>query len=181
MNKITLNYIGILFLVVIASCLIHEFGHYITGVFLGNDMGMNLNRAYPVDGSYAASLHYPVVVSAGPVITILQGIVALVLMYVFGTTKWLYGFLIEPVTLRIWPYLVSPLMSQDEAIVSDHLGMSPWILPIFVWLLLGALAWWGSKKMKVSLKFAFLTILLILVIFQIVLRSNNLVVSLIHN
>ena len=179
MNKISLKYVGTLFLVVILSCIIHEFGHFLTGVLLGNNMGMDLNRAYPLEGSYAASWHYPIVVSAGPVFTMVQAILALVLIHVSVPTNFLYAFLLEPVTLRIWPYLVSPFMFQDEAKVCDYLGMSPWVLPIGVWIFLALLAWVGSKKMKINVKFTFFTILLILIVFQIVLRTNNYVVSLI--
>ena len=142
-------------------------------------MGMDLNRAYPVEGSYGASWHNPIVWSAGPVFTIFQAILALILIFISGPTKLLYAFLLEPVTLRIWPYLVSPFMFQDEAKVCDYLGMSPWVLPIGVWIFLALLAWVGSKKMKVNAKFTFFTILLILIVFQIVLRTNNYVVSLI--
>ena len=177
MKKAHLKYAGILLLVVTASCIIHEFGHFITGVVLGNKMTMTLNMASPVNG-YAAEWHAPLVWTGGPLLTLLQSITALILIMIYGQNLILYAFVLEPVTLRIWPYLVSPLMYQDEAKIGDYLGISPWILPIIIWIVLGVIAWLGAKKSGYSLKFALITILLILVVFQIVLRTNNLIVSL---
>jgi hypothetical protein len=70
-------------------------------------------------------------------------------------------------------------MSQDEAKIAGYLDIAPWIIPAITWIILGILAWAGSRKLKVSAKFTGLTILLILIAFQIVLRANNLVVSMI--
>jgi len=178
MKGLNFKYAVIVFLVVVISCLFHEFGHYITGMLLGNEMGMTLNRAYPLSGNYIESWHHPTVVALGPVFSIIQASISLLLLYKYAPNKWLYAFLITPVTLRVWPYLVSPVMSQDEAIVSSYLGMSPWVLTISTWLLLGVFAWIGSKKMNASTKFVLLTVLLILIFFQIVLRTNNFFVSL---
>ncbi len=177
---IDFKFVAIVLFVVIISCLIHEFGHFITGISLGNKMGMTLNKAYPVSGDYSETWHYFVVVSAGPVFTMFQAVVALILLHKYATNAFLFAFLIEPVTLRVWPYLVSPVMSQDETIISDYLGLSPWILPVGTWLLLGTIAWIGSKRAGASGKSVMLTILLILLLFQVVLRSNNLIVSLLN-
>jgi len=178
MKGLNFKYAVIVFLVVVISCLFHEFGHYITGILLGNEMGMTLNRTYPLSGNYIELWHQPIVMGMGPIFSIIQASVSLLLLYKYTSKKWLYAFLITPVTLRVWPYLVSPVMSQDEAIVSSYLGWSPWVLIVSTWLVLGILAWIGSKKMNVSTKFVLLIVLLILIFFQIVLRSNNFIVSL---
>jgi len=177
MKKQHLKYVGILLIVVTASCIIHEFGHFITGVVLGNKMTMTLNIASPING-YAAQWHAPLVWTGGPLFTLLQALIALMLIMIYGQNLILYAFVLEPVTLRIWPYLVSPLMYQDEAKIGDYLGISPWILPIAIWVVLGIFAWIGAKKSGYSLKFTVITIVLILVVFQIVLRMNNLIVPL---
>lgn len=178
MKELSLKYAGIVFIVVVISCLFHEFGHYITGTLLGNDMVMTLNKTYPQSGNYIELWHHPTVVGLGPIFSIIQAGGSLFLIYKFTSSEWLYAFIITPVTLRVWPYLVSPVMWQDEAFVSSNLGLSPWILTISTWFVLGALAWIGSKKMKVSTKFVFLTVLMVLIFFQIVLRTNNSIVSL---
>ena len=175
--KINLRYIGLIFLVVILSCVIHEFGHYITGTLLGNHMGMTLNRTFPIGGEYQAPWQQVFVDSGGPVLSILQAVVALALIQWRGGNELSYLFLIEPVTLRIWPYLVSPLTSQDEARVGEQIGMNPWILPVIVWLILGVLAWFGVRRMNKRTKEIIVSVALILIAFQVVLRLNNFVVA----
>jgi len=176
-QKIDFKYAGIIVGVVMTSCFIHEFGHFITGVLLGNKMKMTLNMTAPLH-EYLHAWHAPVVSSAGPLFTLLQAIVAFVLIQYDFSNRTLFVFLLTPVTLRIWSYLVSPFRAQDEAIVGQACGLAPWIFPLVVWLILGGLAWWGSRKIQVSSKFVWITILLILIAFQVVLRANNLVVSL---
>jgi len=178
MKKLNLRYFGIILVVVIISCFFHEFGHYITGETLGNKMTMNLNMASALNG-YAEPWHALLVYAGGPFFTLIQAVVALILLTYYSQNLFLYVLVMEPVTLRIWPYLVSPFMSQDEAKIAGYLDIAPWIIPAITWIILGILAWAGSRKLKVSAKFTGLTSLLILIAFQIVLHANNLVVSMI--
>jgi len=178
MKDINLKFSGIILFVVIISCFIHEFGHFITGEILGNQMTMNLNMASAVNG-YAEPWHALMVYAGGPLFTLIQALAALLLLTYYSQSLLLFVLVLEPVTLRIWPYLVSPFMSQDEAKIASYLEIPPWIIPAITWITLVILAWAGSRKFKASAKFTGLTILLILIAFQIVLRANNLVVSMI--
>ena len=177
--RASLKFFGIIFLAVVISCLVHEFGHFISGVILGNRMGMNLNMTYPINGDYLEKWHIPMVHFAGPVFSLLQAVIALILLIYYNKqNKMLYFLVLTPVTFRVWPYIVSPFMNQDEARVGSYLGIQPWILPVVFWLILGVIAWIGVKKSEFTLRFTFIVLILLLIVFQIVLRLNNVVVSL---
>jgi hypothetical protein len=59
------------------SHLFHEFGHWTMGTFLGNEMSMSLNRAWPTNGSYLKESYALFVIIGGPLFTILQALIAL--------------------------------------------------------------------------------------------------------
>jgi hypothetical protein len=59
--------------------LFHEFGHWIIGEFLGNDMVISLNNASPRSGYYNDHSHALYVRIGGPLFTIIQAILFMVL------------------------------------------------------------------------------------------------------
>ena len=63
-----------------ASYLIHEFGHWIIGEGLGNDMVFSLNNVWPKDGHYIDAGHEVFVIIGGPILTIFLSILFLLII-----------------------------------------------------------------------------------------------------
>ncbi len=57
-----------------ASNIFHEFGHWLAGTLLGNEMSMSLNGTWPTNGNYLKESHSLYVGLGGPGFTILQAI-----------------------------------------------------------------------------------------------------------
>ncbi len=74
-----------LLLAAYASYLFHEFGHWLVGTLLGNEMSMSLNGAWPTSGVYLKESHSLPVGIGGPAFTILQACVALAIIEKYTT------------------------------------------------------------------------------------------------
>src|SRR5690606_29829735 len=151
-QKITYPYILISALAVVCTFLFHELTHFITGEMLGYNMKMTLNSASPVNGNYANLLHENIVSISGPVFTIIQAVIFYLLN---KKTKnyFLYPFLFVPILMRIMATVVSAYNPNDEARVSEWLGIGQWTLPIFVILFLFILIYKSSKQQGYTFKF----------------------------
>ena len=79
-KKIDLKFIGIIFIATFFSYFLHEFGHWIVGELLGNNMIMQLNGAYPESGRYVNDWNTILVFLGGPIITISQALLAFFLI-----------------------------------------------------------------------------------------------------
>ncbi len=96
------SYILLTALAVLFSWFINELAHYFTGVFLGYDMAITLNTAYPISGQYAKDWHYQAISAAGPIITIIEAVIVFVLMR-NGRRAMLYPFLFTSFYMRTAP------------------------------------------------------------------------------
>lgn len=151
-HKITYQYVLISALAVVFTFLFHELTHFITGEILGYNMKMTLNSASPVSRSFANSLHENMVSISGPVFTIVQ---AIVFYIIIKKTKnyMLYPFLFIPFLMRIMAVVISVYNPNDEARVSEWLGIGQWTLPTLVVLFLFSLVYKSSKQQGYTFKF----------------------------
>lgn len=131
---------------VLITMVVHEAGHWLTGLLLGNRMAMSLNFSFPVNGYYLADWHYAVVVAAGPAATLLQSIISLFILWLRNNIKDASEYLFVPVIYRVFPYLVSSAGMQDEVIVSRGFGLPGVVGPVFIWILLLTIAFFGVKS-----------------------------------
>jgi hypothetical protein len=60
-----------------AHNLFHEFGHWLVGTILGNQMSMSLDGTWPTSGGYHQQWHSPAVGIGGPAFSILMASIAL--------------------------------------------------------------------------------------------------------
>ena len=173
MNQKRIVYVLIVLVAVVFTMLFHEFGHYLTGSLLGNTMKMNLNWVTPEGGSYAECWHKPLVYAAGPIFTLVQAFLFLGGLRISQNTLF-YPFVLFPAVHRIWPYIVSPASYQDEVKLASHLDWPAWIVVGFLWLVLLAIGWSATRKIKKSRSFVLLTIVLSLLCFLLLIGFNNL-------
>ena len=131
--KINLKFAVICLAAVFLTFFFHEGAHYLMGRVLGYDMWMNLNAAGLVEGqTYSEEWHKQLVSIAGPIFTIIQ---ALVFFYIIKKTKNLnwYPFLFIAAIMRIIATFISAInKANDEARVSEWLGIGKMTLPIIV-------------------------------------------------
>lgn len=109
--------------------LLHEGAHWLSGAFMGIDMqfGLNIVRYLtPVE-----PWQRMVADAAGPVVTIVQGIIAYVLVRRSGS-QLAFAFLYTAAFSRLTAGLVSFLHPNDEARVGMYFGLGKWTLPVLV-------------------------------------------------
>ena len=68
-----------------ASYLFHEFGHWIVGEVLGNNMAYSLNNVWPQNGHYLDASHDLYVNIGGPAFTILLSLLFLLIIERYKT------------------------------------------------------------------------------------------------
>lgn len=128
-----------------ATFLIHESAHWLMGTALGYPMRFHLNG---VAATIAMSPgHKALVDAAGPLITVVQGIVAFVLV-VRSRRIVAYAFLYIAAFMRLLATAISLTHLNDEARLSQYLDLGAWTLPLLVTTGLVFLAWHASRSLR---------------------------------
>jgi len=83
----------------------------------------------------------------GPAFSILQAMIALIIIEKFRTV-YAYPFLFFPFFSRFFSLVFGGFSKQDEAYISASLGIWPYAVAILVLALLILLVWRGSSKFK---------------------------------
>lgn len=109
--------------------LLHEGAHWLTGAALGFDMQFGLNAVRYL--SPTEPWQRMLADAAGPVLTILQGLLAYVLVK-RSASHLAFAFLYTAAFSRLTAGLVSVLHPNDEARVSMYFGLGKWTLPVLV-------------------------------------------------
>lgn len=130
-----------------AHNLFHEFGHWLAGTMLGNQMGMNLNYVWVIGGGYLREWHSPIVGIAGPLCSILMAFVAFLMIRKYRTI-YAVPFLFGPFVARLFALTLGGFAQQDEAGVAASLGMGKYTVAVLVLTILGALVLQGSYTLK---------------------------------
>ena len=138
-----------LLLAAYVSYLFHEFGHWLVGTLLGNEMSMSLNGAWPTSGVYLRESHSLPVRIGGPAFTILQAFVALVIIEKYKT-RLAYPFLMFPLVFRVFSLALGEFRAQDEAGISATLGLGQYTVVIVICSILLGLVWRGSRTLKLN-------------------------------
>jgi hypothetical protein len=131
--------------------LFHEFGHWIIGELLGNDMAYSLNWVWPINGHYISSEHGLYVSIGGPLFSIAQALIAL-LVIEKTTTLFAYPFLFFSFFFRFFSLFFTGFSKQDEAHISAYLNIGTYTVAILVLVTLLLLVWRGSNKFKFGFK-----------------------------
>ena len=171
-TEITYQYILVSALAVILSFLFHELTHFLTGEVLGYNMKMTLNSASLINGNYNNALHQNIVSISGPIFTIIQAIIFYYIIKKNGNYL-LYPFLFVPFLMRVMAMVVSIFNANDEARVSEWLGIGKWTLPILIIAFLFFLVYKCSKQQKYTLKFNIINYLLATVFLSTVVLLNQ--------
>jgi hypothetical protein len=135
----------------IATTIVHELAHFGMGLALGHDMAMSFNQAHAVSAGSVSARDAMLIAAAGPVITILQAIIAFTMIR--GRAYLLaYPFLFAAWFMRFAAAIVSLSHPNDEARLSIDLLGGMWWLPTAVVLGLLVLVWSASRRLNFGWK-----------------------------
>jgi hypothetical protein len=133
------------------SYLFHEFGHWIVGEILGNDMIYSLNYVWPKSGHYINESNNFYVSIGGPAFTILLAIVSLLILEKYSTI-YAYPVLFFQFVLRFFSLVFGGFSQQDEARVSSIMELGTYTVGIFILIILLLIVIRASYKLKMDLK-----------------------------
>lgn len=170
--KINFLYFALTAIAVFLSFELHELCHFFTGEFLGNKMAMTLNSGYPVNGFYLKDWHYTVVSAAGPLFTIIQA-----MLFYFILRKndnyYLYPFLFTAFFIRFTAMILSIRRPNDEARISETLGIGTFTLPVIASLFLFFLVYSISKQYNYNKRFQLFTFLFVLLFYSAIILTDK--------
>lgn len=129
----------------------HEFGHWVFGEVLGNDMTISLNNSAPRSGYFINNSSALWSAIGGPAFTIFQ---SLVFLSVVRRTKSIYAYsvLFFAVFSRYFSITFGGFSLQDEARISSMLGVNTYLTAMIVLLILFLILWRSNLMMKLNLK-----------------------------
>ena len=144
-----LIYIPYFIVAVLLGFIIHEAAHYAMGTALGYEMFVSINKAGLARGGYTTDLHAQLVSIAGPLITIITAIIALWLIYA-RNLKAVFPYLFFALMMRVMAAGASIANPNDEARVSEWLGIGMWTLPVIVIAVLLIMTFLGARKLSLG-------------------------------
>ncbi len=133
------------------SYLFHEFGHWIVGEILGNDMTYSLNYVFPKDGNYLNESHNLYVSMGGPAFTILLALASLIILEKYSTI-YAYPVLFFQFVTRFFSLVFGEFNQQDEARISLIMGLGTYTVGIISLIILLLIVIRASYKLKIDLK-----------------------------
>ncbi|WP_066726695.1 hypothetical protein [Sphingomonas pituitosa] len=116
--------------------LVHEGAHWIVGRSIGLDVRYSLNGVTP-RGPATAAQHL-LMSAAGPLVTILQAVIAYRVVRSRASTS-AFAFLLWAAFMRVVASGISILLPNDEARIGSALHLGYWTLPLAVSLVLSGL------------------------------------------
>lgn len=136
-----------LFLVGVATFVVHEFFHWLAGTLLGYPMRITPNQVGPLTAMLPA--HHTVMSAAGPLVTYAQAAVGYALVRKRAS---LVGFAMVYMAffMRLVAMGVSVFNPNDEARISRDLGLGLWTLPALVVGTLFILVYLSSRRLRLT-------------------------------
>ena len=148
------GFYGLVFIAGFITFTLHEGGHWLAAMLLGHEAYFGLNSAGARGAVSAAD--EAIISAAGPVVTIVQALIALALVQARGSAAaWI--FLFWAAFMRFMATVISLFNPNDEARISEWLGWGLWTLPVIVTAGLCVLVAIGSRRLSVSWKTLALT------------------------
>jgi hypothetical protein len=136
-----------LFLVGAATFIIHEFFHWLAGTLLGYPMRITPNQVAPLTAMLP--VHHTVMSAAGPIATYIQAAVGYALV---SKRASLVGFAMVYMAffMRLVAMGVSLFNPNDEARISQDLGLGLWTLPALAVGILFILVYSSSRRLSIT-------------------------------
>lgn len=136
-------------LVAVATYLVHEAAHWLAGASLGYPVSYGINSVIP--GRPMTAHAHMLMSAAGPAVTVLGALIAFVLV-MRRDSLIAYAALYFALFMRVIAAGVSIFNLNDEARISDTLGLGPWTLPGVVIMVLLIPTVIASRHLRLSWK-----------------------------
>ena len=148
-NKMNLKLMLMFIPVAYFSFFFHEFGHWVVGEILGNEMGLRLNGSSPISGQYLENSQL-YILCGGVGFTLLLTIIS---WFIIEKYKVIYAYPIVFFNsfMRIVPQIIK-FDFQDEAKISALAGIGKYTIAIIVIFLLLFIVWRTSRVLKLNYK-----------------------------
>jgi hypothetical protein len=143
------SFYAILFCVGIGTFFIHELAHWLAGVALGHDMIASPNHVW--SRSPMPVRDQSLVSAAGPLITIAQGVIGFWLVRRHRSQLG-FALLYMAFFMRLVAAGISIFNPNDEARVSQLMGVGTWTLPLTVVAGLSFLFLVASRELKLKIR-----------------------------
>jgi len=150
-KQIDLRFFLLLVPAAYVSYLFHELGHWSVGELLGNEMAYSLNYAWPKSGSYVHPDDGVLVSMGGPVFSIVQSFMALLIIEKYRTLN-AYPFAFFPMFSRYFSLVLGGFEKQDEAQIAVVLGMWRYLVALMVLATLTAIVARCSSRLRIGLR-----------------------------
>ena len=150
-SKPSLKFMLLFIPVAYASYLFHEFGHWIIGEALGNNMVYTLNNVRPQSGHFIDASHEVYSSIGGPAFTIFLSLLFLLIIEKYKT-KYAYPFVFFQMFCRFFALVFGGFGQQDEARISAILGMGKYTVAIIILLILFLIVLRASYLLRINLK-----------------------------
>jgi hypothetical protein len=134
-----------------ASYLFHEFGHWIIGEILGNNMAFSLNNVMPTAGHYIDPSHEVLVMIGGPAFTILLSLLSLLVIERYKTI-YAYPFVFFQMFIGLFSLVFGGFSIQDESKISAILNLGTYTVAVIVLLLLFLIVLKARNTLRIGLK-----------------------------
>src|SRR4030042_2503960 len=150
-NKLSLKFMSLFIPVAYTSYLFHEFGHWIIGEALGNNLVYSLNNVWPQSGHFIDASHKLYSSIGGPAFTILLSLIFLLIIEKYKTL-YAYPFVFFQMFIRFFSLVFGGFGQQDEARISAILGLGKNTVAIIVFLILFLIVLRASYLLRINLK-----------------------------
>lgn len=169
--KIDKIYLTVLAIAVFLLWTLHEFAHWLVGEYSGYEMGMTLNKAYPLSGEFSKDLHYHIISAAGPIFNLVTALLVFILMMQRKRIL-LYPFLFTSFYMRFFATIISFHHPNDEARISAAIGIGTFTLPFIISSILFLLIFKISKKYCLNLKFNLANLALTILFSSVIILTD---------
>lgn len=129
---------------------VHEFAHAAMANVFGYDVKLSVNSVSPINGPYESRGEAMLISIAGPVVTLLIGLLGAIVARASGSLIALW-VVFTSLIQRSMAQAASLLGPNDEMRVSMELGIGAWTLPAAIVTLLLVLMIWSTQKAKPGL------------------------------
>lgn len=124
-------------------------------------------------GEVPTAWHRISISTSGPIITILQGLLAFTILKIQTWNKYIYPLLFTAFYMRLLAGLMNYINLNDEGRIGAYLEIGTFILPLIVSGLLFLMVYRISKKFNLDWKFQFWTTLTVMIVSSILILSDQ--------
>ena len=151
---------------------LHELSHWAVGEYLGYDMRITLNGAFPANDQFNSDRDYQIISAAGPIFNLVIGILFFILM-IQRQRKLLYPFLFTCFYSRLLATLLSFRNPNDEARISKAFGLGTFTLPAIMTAILFFFVYKISRDYKFLIKFNLINLGLTILFSSVIILTDQ--------